>query len=115
MVSFEHRAPSIWNSGDGLLRILYFFLMLAPAGASLSVDRWRRARDRFWEFPARAPWALRLVQIQVSVVYLSCGVVQVARTRLADTARRSSYAARMEDFDRFPLPPCSATRRSSAP
>ena len=41
MLSFEHRAPSIWNSGDGLLLILCFFLMFAPAGASLSVDRWR--------------------------------------------------------------------------
>ncbi len=51
VVSFEHRAPSIWNSGDGLLRILIFFLMLAPAGASLSVDRWRRAATASGSFP----------------------------------------------------------------
>ncbi len=103
VVSFEHRAPSIWNSGDGLLRILIFFLVLAPAGASLSVDRWRRSRDRFWEFPARAPWALRLVQIQVSVVYLSTAWLKLhGPDWLHGTA--VSYAARMADYDRFPLP-----------
>ena len=96
-------APSIWNSGDGLLRILIFFLLLAPAGASLSVDRWRRNRDRFWEFPARAPWALRLVQIQVSVVYLSTAWLKLhGPDWLHGTA--VSYTARMADYNRFPLP-----------
>ena len=103
ILSFEHRAPSIGNSGDGLLRNVTFFLMLAPAGASLSVDRWRRARDRFWEFPARAPWALRLVQIQLSVVYLSAVWLKLhAPAWLHGTA--VSYSARIEDFARYPLP-----------
>ena len=103
ILSFEHRAPSIWNSGDGLLRILCFFLMLAPAGASLSVDRWRTARDRFWEFPTRAPWALRLVQIQVSVVYLSTVWFKLhGHDWLHGTA--VSFAVRMEDLQRFPFP-----------
>lgn len=103
VLSFEHRAPSIWNSGDGLLRNLCFFLMLAPAGASLSVDRWRTARDRFWEFPARAPWALRLVQIQVSAVYLSSAWFKFhSAAWLHGTA--VSYASRLEDFYRYPMP-----------
>ena len=103
MVSFEHRAPSIWNSGDALIRILIFFLMLAPAGTSLSVDRWRRARDHFWEFPARAPWALRLVQVQISALYLSSVWLKLhGPDWLHGTA--VSYAARMADYDRFPLP-----------
>ena len=103
VLSFEHRAPSIFNSGDGLLRNVTFFLMLAPSGVSLSVDRWRRARDRFWEFPARAPWALRLVQIQVSAVYLSTVWFKLhGPDWLHGTA--VSYAARLEDFQRFALP-----------
>ena len=103
IVSFEHRAASIWNSGDGLLRNITFLLMFAPAGASLSVDRWRRAHDRFWEFPARAPWALRLVQIQLSAVYLGAVWLKLhAPAWLHGTA--VSYAARLEDFPRFPLP-----------
>jgi hypothetical protein len=103
VLSFEHRAPSIWNSGDGLLRIASFFLMLAPAGESLSVDRWRRMPERFWEFPARPAWALRLVQIQVSVVYLSAVWLKLhGPDWVHGTA--VSYAMRLQDFQRFPLP-----------
>lgn len=70
MLSLRRRNPVVDNSGDNLLRIIGLFLMLAPSGVSLSIDRWRRARDRFWQFPERAPWPVRLIQIQVSVVYL---------------------------------------------
>lgn len=103
ILSFEHRAPSIWNSGDGLLCILCFYLIFAPAGASLSVDRWRTAKDQFWEFPARAPWALRLVQIQISVVYLSSAWFKIHGTDWRH-GTAVSYAMRMEDFQRFAVP-----------
>ena len=103
VLSFEHRAPSIWNSGDGLLRIVCFFLMFAPAGQSLSVDRWRRERERFWEFPARPPWALRLIQIQVSLVYLSAVWFKLhGPDWLHGTA--VSYSMRLQDFQRFVFP-----------
>jgi len=71
MISFQRREPYILNSGDVVLRVTAFFLMFAPTGAALSVDRWRSARERFWESPLRAPWALRLMQVQLSVIYLS--------------------------------------------
>jgi uncharacterized membrane protein YphA (DoxX/SURF4 family) len=103
VVSFEHRAPSIWNSGDALLRILLFFLMLAPAGTSLSLDRRRTARDRFWEFPARAPWALRLIQIQISVLYLASAWLKLHGPSWRD-GTAVSYALRLQDFQRFALP-----------
>ncbi len=67
----QRRNPAVLNAGDRLLANLGFYLMLAPSGASLSLDRWRRATGSFWEFPARAPWALRLVQVQLSLLYLS--------------------------------------------
>jgi uncharacterized membrane protein YphA (DoxX/SURF4 family) len=103
VVSFEHRTPSIWNSGDGVLRILCFYLMFAPAGASLSLDRWRTARDRFWEFPARPHWALRLVQIQVSAMYLSAVWFKLHGTGWLD-GTAVSYATRVEDLERFAPP-----------
>ena len=34
--------PFVFNSGDGLLKVIAFYMMLAPSGASLSLDRWRR-------------------------------------------------------------------------
>ena len=59
IISFEQRNLWVTNSGDGLVRNLAFFCALAPSGESLSVDRLLRKPDNFWEFPARAPWALR--------------------------------------------------------
>jgi len=69
LLSIARRNPNVINSGDSLLRHFGFFLMFAPAGASLSWDRWRKHRDTFWEIPWRSPWALRLIQIQVSFLY----------------------------------------------
>lgn len=70
LISLTRRDPFVFNSGDALLRNIALFLALAPAGDGLSVDRWRVDRASFWTFPARAPWAWRLVQVQVSMVYL---------------------------------------------
>jgi hypothetical protein len=71
LLSLQRANPEILNSGDVLLRLIAFFMMFAPAGVALSVDRLRRGAEPFWTFPARAPWALRLVQIQLSVLYVS--------------------------------------------
>lgn len=103
LVSIAYRNPAMLNSGDILLRNIGFFLMLAPAGAALSVDRWRTARERFWQHPARAPWALRLVQIQISVVYVA-SAWEKARgdTWLEGTA--VPMAIRIDDVARF-MPP----------
>jgi len=103
LISLERRSPGVFNSGDGLLRILALFLALAPAGASLSVDRWRTARDRFWEFPARAPWALRLMQVQLSVVYLGSVWEKLHGAPWTD-GTAVSYAMQLQDFQRFAAP-----------
>ncbi len=103
VMSFERRDPLILNAGDFLLRNLTFYLVFSPAGEALSVDRWRRARDQFWEFPLRAPWALRLIQIQLSVVYFATlwGKLQGDLWRDGTAV---SYALRVGDIHRFPTP-----------
>ena len=103
LVSLRRRNPWMMNSGDSLLRHMGFFLMLAPSGAALSIDRWRRARDRFWELPRRAPWALRLIQIQVSFVYLFTVWAKARSVEWLDgTAVFSSL--RVGDLTRFEVP-----------
>jgi hypothetical protein len=84
--------------------LIAFYLMLAPTGAALSVDRWRTAADRFWEFPLRAPWALRLIQVQLSVVYLSTLWLKVQGTTW-NNGTAVSFAQRLTDLARFPIPP----------
>jgi hypothetical protein len=103
ILSFEQRNGLVTNSGDGVVRDLAFFCMLAPAGAALSVDRLRTAPGRFWEFPARAPLALRLIQIQISVGYLSA-VWHKAHNALWTNGTAVSYALRMQDIHRLATP-----------
>jgi hypothetical protein len=82
---------------------LALFCALAPSGVSLSLDRMRTAPGRFWEFPARAPWALRLIQIQLSVVYLAA-VWQKLQGDLWRNGTAVSYALRITDIGRVPTP-----------
>jgi hypothetical protein len=103
LTTFERRDPWVFNSGDGLLRVIAFYLMLAPAGAAVSVDRWRRAGERFWEFPARAPWAMRLMQIQLSVIYLG-GVWDKLQGTTWNNGTAVSYALRVSDLAALPVP-----------
>jgi Vitamin K-dependent gamma-carboxylase len=103
ILSFERRNPFVFNAGDTLIRAMALYLLLAPAGASFSIDRLRRSRDRFWDFPARSPWALRLVQIQVSVIYLST-VWEKLHGETWRNGTAVSYALRTEDIQRIALP-----------
>jgi len=108
IVSFERRNPLIFNAGDVLVRNLAFYVMLAPAGIALSVDAWRRTRAGFWTFAKRAPWALRLIQIQLSVVYASTVWAKVRGNDWND-GTAVSYALRLEDLARFRVPSFVAT------
>jgi predicted DCC family thiol-disulfide oxidoreductase YuxK len=103
IVSLNRRNPWVLNSGDLLLSVLAFYLMLAPSGAALSVDRWLRNRKGFWEFPERSLWSLRLVQVQVSILYVAAVWAKLQGTTWND-GTAVSYAFRIEDLERFPVP-----------
>jgi uncharacterized membrane protein YphA (DoxX/SURF4 family) len=95
--------PLVWNTGDTLLRHLVLFLALSSAGAAVSVDSARRGRGRQWEFPLRQPWALRLVQVQVALMY----VVSFTWKLKGSTWRGGtavSYVLRIPPDQRFVLP-----------
>jgi Vitamin K-dependent gamma-carboxylase len=103
IISFSQRNGLVTNSGDGLVRNLAFFCALSPSGEAVSIDRLRRHPRRFWEFPARAPWALRLVQLQLSIGYLSA-VWHKAGNELWRAGSAVSYSLRMQDIHRFSTP-----------
>ena len=100
---FQGRNPWILNAGDRLLANLGFYLILAPSGAALSLDRWRQHPDDSWECPSRAPWALRLVQIQVSLLYLSTVWEKLQGARWPD-GTAVSYALRIGQLVRVEVP-----------
>jgi hypothetical protein len=103
VVSFQQRNGLVDNSGDLLIRNLAFFCVLAPTGVALSLDRLRTSRATFWEFPARAPWVLRLVQIELSVGYLSAVWHKVSGATWRD-GTAVAYALRMSDLQRWAAP-----------
>jgi hypothetical protein len=77
-VSFTNLNPYIVNAGDDVRDIVLLYLLLSPCGAVWSLDRWwqtRRAQD-----PKRVqvqPWPLRLLFIQMALIYFCNGVYKV--------------------------------------
>jgi hypothetical protein len=87
----------VFNAGDTLIRIIAFYLVLAPSGAAFSLANRRSAPGAI---PERAPWALRLVQIQLSVIYLA-SVVEKLRGETWRDGTALLYALRLDDYERF--------------
>ena len=79
-------------------------LVCSPCGHSLSVDSYlgktnpKFKKDRDW-----APWALRLMQIQISVVYL-CTVWQKLKGETWFDGTAVYYATRFESMKNLPVP-----------
>jgi ABC-type multidrug transport system fused ATPase/permease subunit len=102
ILSFDRRNPMVFNSGDVLLRIEALFLALSPCGAALSLDQ-RRATGVFWSAQVRPRWPIRLMQLQLSLIYLT--TVQVKMTGDAwPQGTAVSYALRLEDMLLLPIP-----------
>ena len=68
LLSFRNRNPYVWNCGDELIEIVSFLVMIGPSGAMYSLDALLRPKTD-GKTPC-APWAQKLVQIQLCVVYL---------------------------------------------
>jgi predicted DCC family thiol-disulfide oxidoreductase YuxK len=105
LVSLHHRNALILNSGDSFLRIASFFIIFSPAGAAFSIDRLIRiARGKESGPPkAQAPWAMRLIQIQLAFVYFYAFVWKAMGPMwLSGTA--VYYTSRLMEFWRFPVP-----------
>jgi hypothetical protein len=83
VVSFQMRNELVMNSGDTVLRTMLFWMCFAPAGESLSLDAWLRVRRLSPGSPPppprlHAPWAQRMMQIQVAVIYLATALYKLS-------------------------------------
>jgi hypothetical protein len=67
--SFLRRGVYLFNAGDGILTIVALILALCSCGAALSLDQ-RRRTGSFWSAQTRSPWPIRLLQVQMSLIYL---------------------------------------------
>jgi Vitamin K-dependent gamma-carboxylase len=105
LASIDQRNLNILNGGDTFLRVAGFFLIFAPAGAAFSVDRFirmRRGRESA-EIPPSSPWAQRMIQIELALVYFVsfCWKIQGA-SWIHGTALY--YVYHLDEIQRFPLP-----------
>jgi hypothetical protein len=78
--SFANLNPNIDNAGDVIRGIILFYLMLSPCGAVWSVDRlWQRRREpSVSEAIVIHPWALRLLFIQLVLIYFVNGLYKLS-------------------------------------
>jgi hypothetical protein len=74
-VSFHNRLWWLLNGGDFLLCTGLFYLMLAPAGAAMSLDRLLRRPGA--ARPLIPAWPVRLMQIQLCLLYLGTGLAKL--------------------------------------
>jgi len=71
---FITRNIMVKNSGDEVLRIALFVLMLSPCGEALSLDS---RREKTQSGPGLVPpWGVRLLQWQLAFLYLSTGLAK---------------------------------------
>jgi hypothetical protein len=77
--SFASVNTYIDNGGDQVRYIVTLYLMLTPCGAVWSLDAWlRRRRGRLTGPVAVYPWALRLLFVQMTVMYWCNGLYKAS-------------------------------------
>jgi hypothetical protein len=105
LTSIQQRNLYITHGGDTFLRMAGFFLIFAPAGAALSLDRViriRRGKESHTTQP-RSPWAQRMIQLQLSFLYLATFLIKIqGASWLHGSALFFVY--HLEELRRFPIP-----------
>ena len=80
-LSINYRCLPTNCGTDNLVLLSLFYLMLSPCGASYSLDALRAARRRgTLAEPLITPWAQRLVQLQLSLIYLNAAILKCRGT-----------------------------------
>lgn len=103
MVSFHQRNIWLLSSSEVLMRTMMIFLVCSPAGNALSVDS-LIAKMRNAALPKEwAPWTLRLIQIQISVVYIWTVWHKLKGDHWID-GTAVYYATRLDSMTNFPVP-----------
>jgi hypothetical protein len=105
LASIQQRNLLILHGGDTFLRVAGFFLMFAPAGAALSMDRliriWRGKEGV--QIQPRRPWAQRMIQFELALLYFAgfCSKIE-GGSWVQGTALY--YVYHLDELQRFPIP-----------
>jgi hypothetical protein len=102
IMSFVQRNPDVLNGGDVVIRVESLLVALSPSGAALSLDQ-RRRTGSFWSAQIRARWPTRLMQIQLSLVYLVTVQAKLAGVTWLD-GTAVSYSLQNDEYRFLPVP-----------
>ncbi len=103
LIVIQRRDVYVLNSGDLLLRELAMFVALMPAGEVWSLDARRRGTSS-----PRAPWGLRLLQVQIGALYLFSVIAKLGGQSWQN-GTAVGLAVQLEDLQRFVVPQSLAT------
>jgi hypothetical protein len=105
LVSFLHRNIYVHHGGDHLMGLAAFWMMFAPTGAALSVDRWiKQKRNPSIVIPTQVSlWAVKAFQLQFVLVYWQASLSKIASPSWWD-GTAMYYVFRYLEFARFPVP-----------
>jgi len=106
--SVSNQYPFLCNAGDDMQRLVLFLLPFTRAGDALSIDsilgkpreKWYRA---FFMPPLAAPWAQRMLQLQISLAYVSTGLLKL-NSDVWFYGNGLNYGSRLADFSKFAIP-----------
>jgi uncharacterized membrane protein YphA (DoxX/SURF4 family) len=101
LLSIHHRNPVLVYGADDVMRLMTFLLIFSRAGDDLSIDVWT-SPPRFGA-PIADGWCTRLMQLQVSFIYLAAFLNKLRGRRWLD-GTAAFYAAEVADFRRGRLP-----------
>jgi hypothetical protein len=105
LVSFLHRNIYVHHGGDHLMSLAAFWMMFAPIGAALSVDRYlQQKRNPSAVLPTQVSlWAVKAFQLQFVLIYWQASLSKIASPSWWD-GTAMYYVFRYLEFARFPVP-----------
>jgi hypothetical protein len=101
VMTFHNRNVFILNSADTLFQNILFLLTFSGAGKMFSLDRYFFKHNR--DIEMHAPWALRLIQMQFCLVYISTILFKFKGEAWVDGSA-IYIATRLDDMVRLPMP-----------
>ncbi|MBI5968305.1 MAG: HTTM domain-containing protein [Deltaproteobacteria bacterium] len=108
LMSFGHHFELNQNAGDNYMRIAAMCIAFSSAGDALSLDRLFKTLKQDWRVTGfhpvyTAPWAQRLLQLQLMIAYFHTWLCKIEGAHWND-GTAVYYAVRYDDVIRFPMP-----------
>lgn len=105
LISMHHHDPFNINGGDAFVRLMIMYLCFSNCGDCFSVDRFisQKRAGHILPVVAKPGWALRLIQIQIAIVYFHTFVCKVNGQQWWD-GTAVYFATRLEDLMRLKMP-----------